>query len=206
MRSKRSMILALAASAALAIGVTAAWAGFPNMRQADSTFVEGTVVKGGGGKTTTSGRMLAAVAPSAAQTYSAATIYVHFRATGVSGSPTFTPNATGLQSWACANSGGGWPADPRKFDGPVGVSSTQLTLSADRNGRLIYTDDGLAITFAPPSSFACPTGQTALLVGLTLTRLWITVSLDGETRDTEVAYPTSAGWVGSVYTRAGYPG
>ena len=199
------MILALAASAALAIGVTAAWAGFPNMKIADSTFTEGTVVKGGG-KATTSARTLAAAAPSAAQTYSPATIYVHFRATGVSGLPTFTPNATGIQAWACANSGGGWPADPKKFVGPAQVAGSQLSLAADRNGRLIYTADGLAITFAPPSSFACPTGQTALLVGLNLSRLWITVSLAGETQDTEVAYPTSAGWVGNVYTRAGYPG
>jgi hypothetical protein len=205
MRTRRTAVLALAASAALAIGVTAAWAGFPNMRIADSTFTEGTVTKGGG-KTTTSSRTLAAVAPSAAQTYAPATIYVHFRATGVSGSPTFTPNATGLQEWACANSGGGWPADPKKFVGPATVSGSQLTLAADRNGRLIYTADGLAITFAPPTGFACPTGQTALLVGLDLTRLWITVSLGGETQDTEVAYPTSAGWVGNVYTRAGYPG
>src|SRR5215203_5025014 len=117
MRSKRSMILALAATAALVIGVTAAWAGFPNMRTADSTFTEGTVVKGGG-KTTTSARTLAAVAPSAALPYAPATLYVHFKATGVSGSPTFTPHVLGTQAWACANSGGGWPADPRKFVGP----------------------------------------------------------------------------------------
>jgi hypothetical protein len=199
------MILALAASAALAIGVTAAWAGFPNMRVADSTFTEGTVVKGGG-KTTTSTRTLAAVAPSAALPYAPATIYVHFRATGVSGSPTFTPNATGVQAWACANSGGGWPADPKKFVGPALITGSQLSLPIDRNGRIIYTGDELAITFAPPSSFACPTGQTALLVGLNLTRLWITVGLNGATEETNVAYPTSAGWAGNVYTRAGYPG
>ena len=78
----------------------------------------------GGGKTTTSARTLAAAAPSAAQTYSPATIYVHFRATGVNGSPTFTPNATGSQAWACANSGGGWPADPKKFEGPAQVSGS----------------------------------------------------------------------------------
>jgi len=205
MRSKRSMILALAASAALAIGVTAAWAGFPNMRTADSTFTEGTTTKGGG-KTTTSARTLAAVAPSAAATYSPATIYVHFKATGVSGSPTFTPHATGKQAWACANWGGGWPADPRKFEGPIDFEGSQLSLSADRNGKLIYTGDELAIYLAPPSTFVCPSGQTALLVGLNLTGLWITVSLDGVSQDTDVAYPTSSGWVGSVYTRAGYPG
>ena len=205
MRTKRSAVLALTASAALAIGVTAAWAGFPNMRQADSTFTEGTVTKGG--KPTSSARTLAAAAaPSAAAAYAPATIYVHFRATGVSGSPTFTPNAEGTQAWACANGGGGWPADPRKFVGPAQVVGSQLSLSADRNGRLIYTGDELAIIFAPPPGFACPTGQTALLVGLNLSRLWIEVSLNGDTEDTDVAYPTSAGWVGNVYTRAGYPG
>ena len=202
MRSRRSAVLALAASAALVIGVTAAFAGLPNMRIATSTFDAGTTTKGG--KTTTTTRSLAAV--SAAPTYAGATLYVNFRATGVHGSPTFTPYATGTQAWACANAGGVWPADPRKFVGPAEVSGSQLTLSADRNGRLIYTGDELAIFFAPPSTFACPSGQTALLVGLSLTRLWIEVSHDGATEDTDVAYPTSAGWVGNVYTRAGYPG
>ena len=206
MRSKRSAVLALAAGAALAIGVTAAFAGFPNMREADSTFSAGTTTKGGGKTTTTARTLAAASAPSAVPTYSPATIYVHFKATGVNGSPTFKPYATGNQAWACANWGGGWPADPKKFEGPVGVAGSQLSLSADRNGRLIYTGDELAIFLAPPSTFVCPSGQTALLVGLSLSRLWIKVTLDGATEDTDVAYPTSAGWVGNLYTRSGYPG
>ena len=206
MRSRRSAVLALAASAALAIGVTAAWAGAPNMRTADSTFDAGTTTKGGGKTSPTARSLAAASAPSATPAYAPATLYVHFKATGVSGAPTFTPHAAGTQAWACANWGGGWPADPKKFEGPVNLAGTQLSLSADRNGKLIYTGDELAIFLAPPSGFACPSGQTALLVGLSLTRLWLEVTYNGATEQTDVAYPTSEGWVGSVFTRSGYPG
>jgi hypothetical protein len=205
MRTRRSAVLALAASAALAIGVTAAWAGFPNMRIADSTFTEGTVTKGGG-KTTTSSRTLAAVAPSAAQTYSPATIYVHFRATGVNEPTTFAPYAEGTQSWACANWGGGWPDDPRKFGSDVVLQGDDIGLSYDKNGRIIYTGDQLELTLSPPSTFVCPSGQTALLVGLSLMKLELWATVDGVIKKYDVDSPTSAGWVGDVYTRAGYPG
>ena len=203
MRSKRSAVLALAACAALAVGVTAAWAGFPNFKQADSTFDAGTTTKGGKPTAPTAGdstRVLAAAAPSPVS----AAIYVHFRATGINGSPTFVPYADGTQAWACGNNGGGWPADPKKFEGPVNVLGSQLSVQADRNGRIIYTGDELAIILSAPGGFSCPNGQTALLVGLNLSKLVLTVI--GFDEEQAVAYPTSDGWTGNAFARPGYPG
>ncbi|MBA2536166.1 MAG: hypothetical protein H0V20_01875 [Actinobacteria bacterium] len=202
-RTRRPAILAVVATAALAIGVTAAWAGFPNFRTVDSTFDAGTATKGGG-KTATveSARVLAAAveAPSSA----AAVIYVHFSAVGVSRTPEFVPYAEGTQAWACANGGGGWPADPKKFEGPVGILGSQLSLTADRNGKIVYSGDGLSILLASPEGFSCPSGQTALLVGLNLSKLVLRVV--GFDEEEAVDYPTSDGWTGNVFARPGYPG
>ncbi len=193
----------MVAVAALAIGVTAAWAGFPNFKQADSTFDAGTATKGGG-KTTMALDSTRVLATAGSGGSSAATLYVHFRAVGVSGSPTFVPFAAGTQAWACANNGGAWPNDPRKFEGPVEVLGSQLSLTTDRNGRIIYNGDELAITMSAPESFSCPSGQTALLVGLNLSKLVIhVVGFDDEQA---VDYPTSAGWTGNIFARPGYPG
>ena len=202
-RTRRPAILAGVVAAALTIGVTAAWAGFPNFRTVDSTFDAGTATKGGG-KTSTieSARVLAAAVGEPRST--AAAIYVHFSAVGVSRSPTFVPYAEGTQAWACANGGGGWPADPKKFKGPVGILGSQLSLTADRNGKIVYSGDGLSILLASPEGFSCPGGQTAILVGLTLSKLVLTVA--GFDDEEPVDYPTSAGWTGNVFARPGYPG
>ncbi len=201
-RTRRPATLAVVATAALAIGVTAAWAGFPNFRTVDSTFDAGTATKGGGKTTVGSARVLAAAV--AAPRAASAAIYVRFSAVGVSRSPTFVPYAEGTQAWACANGGGGWPSDPKKFEGPVGILGSQLSLTADRNGKIVYSGDGLSILLASPEGFSCPGGQTAILVGLTLSKLVLTVA--GFDDEEPVDYPTSAGWTGNVFARPGYPG
>ena len=151
MRTKRSAVLALAASAALAIGVTAAWAGFPNMRIADSTFTEGTVTKGGG-KTTTSARTLAAVAPSAAQTYSAGDDLRALQGDWRQRLADVHAVRHGHAGLGLRELGRRLACRPEEVRGARRCrSGAQLTLAADRNGRLIYTGDELAIRFAPPS-------------------------------------------------------
>ena len=69
------------------------------------------------------------------------------------------------------------------------------------------TADGLAISFAPPSWLRLPDRSDGAA-----RRAEPDEALDRgqpspvRREETNVAYPTSAGWVGNVYTRAGYPG
>ncbi|MBA2333134.1 MAG: hypothetical protein H0V94_10125 [Actinobacteria bacterium] len=203
---RRPAVLAVVAAAALAVGVTAAWAGFPNFKQADSTFVASSTTKGGG-KTTTATRLSELAA--AGGNSSSATIFVHFSATGVSGSTEFVASLAGEQTWACGNNGGGFPSAPNKVTEPITVSSDTLPLNT-RNGRVSYNGDGLFITLDPPSAnLPCPSGQTALLAALRLDSLRIGV--DGDIVNFfDVQYPTSAGWgdpyPANTYVRSGYSG
>ncbi|MCP9486824.1 MAG: hypothetical protein MSC30_13260 [Gaiellaceae bacterium MAG52_C11] len=196
-RDRRLAVLVLALAAVLAIGVSAAWAGFPNFRVVESTFDPGTATAGGG----TSSRV--ALAAATAASFSPATLYVRFSATHADKSSTFVPYAEGTQGWACADAHGAF-AGATAVDGPVAALGRHLTLSSDARGRIVYNGNGLAIGLRPPESLSCSSGQTALLVRLSLSKLVLRVV--GETHEQTVHYPTSDGWVGQNYTRHGFPG
>ena len=150
----------------------------PEFRQADSTFDAGTATKGGGKTTTSVARWLLS-APSAAPAYSPATIYVHFRATGVTLADVHAVRRRERRPGPARTGAAAGPPTRRSSRDQIAVVGSQLSLTADRNGKIIYTADGLSISLAPPEGFACPSGQTALVVGLSLTRLVLEVSVDG---------------------------
>ena len=198
------------AALALAVGVTAAWAGFPHFKSVDSTFAEGTTTKGGGKNATTTtlaASLDAAKAPDAPG-FAPAVLTVQFKATGVTGDPWFRGVIDGTQTWACGNWGGGWPADPKKVEGPIGDFVNPLVDVTDRGGNVDYRGHEIKITLLPPEGFACPSGQTALIVSLGITSLELEVWEGGtEFLGAEpVKPPTSAGWSGFNYSRVGYPG
>lgn len=209
----RLRITFVVAALALAVGVTAAWAGFPHFKSADSTFEEGTTTKGGGKKTTTTLSATletAAKAPDSTPGYAPAIITVQFKASGVTGDPWFRGDIAGTQTWACANWGGGWPADPKKVNGPIGDFNSPIVDVTDRSGNIDYRGNEIEIVLLPPAGFACPSGQTALIVALGITNLEIEVYEGGDPNQFLGAYPvkppTSSGWDGYNYSRVGYPG
>ena len=204
----RLRITFVVAALALAVGVTAAWAGFPHFKTVDSTFEEGTTTKGGGKKTTSLAVSLDAAKAPSTPAFSPSTIFVHFTANGIQGDPEFKGDIGGTQTWACANWGGGWPADPKKVDGPIGGFVSSIVDVTERQGQLNYNGDQISIVLQPPAAFACPSGQTALLVKLALDYLRLEVYEGGtEFLGWEpVNPPTSAGWSGFSYDRADYPG
>jgi len=185
-------------AAVLVVGVTAAWAGFPNFRNVESTFDPGSPSSG---TTTQFARASAAAMPTAAS-YSPATFYVRFSATEADPTTTFVPYAEGTQGWACANSHGAFTTTA--VSGPFAKQGRALTLASDAHGRIVYRGDGLSVGLTPPASLTCPNGQTALVVRLALAKLVLRVV--GETKEQPVRYPTSAGWAGHVYARPGFSG
>jgi hypothetical protein len=203
--------LALVGAGALVVGVAVAIAGVPHLSLSSSTFDGGTTTKGGGKTTTTlaTTRTMAA-ASSTNPGYVEAHIFVHFTATGAGGTPYFEPDAAGTATWACANTGGNFPVDPKKTEGPLTDIESALPLSPDKKGKIVYTGDGLSITLTPPSGFVCPSGQTALLVELNLTSLTLKVydgdPASGGTLQTIWDVNLPAEFVNGTWTRPGWTG
>ena len=197
----RLRITFVVAALALAVGVTAAWAGFPHFKSADSTFEEGTTTKGGGKNSTTlaaGSTDLSATAEATATTTTNSKFIVTWDGVAFQVGDTVHARLQGLVKWACINNGTNIPADgntskspaaPLALDGVDGVETVA------RNGRAKGTVEIEII--APTAAAAGLTCQGTQYVGLFALQLDVPIQISATSGDftstpQPVPYPSAA--------------